>query len=140
MIENPTTYVERERERLIATRGELVQERTRITAEIDMQLSDVERQLNAIEAYEAALAGPRHNKAQPKGNRRRAMREVVLKALQATPIGLKKREVSAAVGVDGDASGEMAVSNALNALKRDGRVQRDAGGRWRAAESVRDAA
>jgi hypothetical protein len=64
------------------------------------------------------------------------MRDTVLRALQATPIGLKRREVTAAVGVDGDASGEMAVSNALNALKRDGRVQRDAGGRWRAVDVV----
>ena len=118
-------FVSRERDRLN-------QERENIFAQqrqLENKLAEIGRELTAIDAYEAAKTGkaaPRSGQArrgQPRA-RRGSKREALLQLINANPAGLARGEILERMGLKGDKSGEMSVSNALTALTKAGQVAR----------------
>ena len=127
-------FVARERERLNAAREAIVTEQR----ELDAKLAGIDREFAALDAYEAAKSGkvvppPRARAARSaERGRRGGRREELVELIRQHPEGLARKDILAAMGLKGDKSGEMSVSNALTALTKAGQVVR-AEGRYRVA-------
>jgi uncharacterized protein len=121
-------FMEQERARIHQERDSLLADKSAI----EQRLTQLSRDMQAIDAYAAAKAGkvttPRSrraagtNGARP-GSRRKAIAEV----LNAYPQGLGRGELLELLGVKGNKSGEMAVSNALTALIKNNTLARHDG-------------
>jgi hypothetical protein len=91
--------------------------------EAEREMSQLEAQVAAIKAYDAALKGkavpkePRERRGR-RGEKREALRELIAQH----PEGLTRGEVLAAMHARGDKAAEQSVSNALAALKKAGRL------------------
>ena len=89
----------------------------------------VDRELSAIDAYEAAKTGKapaatrRGTRARPLA-RRGSKREALMQVIKDNPSGLTRGEILERMGLKGDKSGEMSVSNALTALTKGKQVAR----------------
>jgi hypothetical protein len=136
MAVNFQDYIKTERKRLNDERRALVAQQR----EVEKKLADIDRELRAIGAYETAktrkaakpaAAAPRKARAArkapttrgPRGSKRDAIMEVI----KANPTGLARGELLAKMGLKGDKSGEMSVSNALTALTKGKQVARKDG-------------
>jgi DNA-binding transcriptional ArsR family regulator len=125
MAKSPETfksYVSRERSRLTKARDAARTRKNRL----EQELSEIESELAAIQAYEqakkktpgkAARGGRRPaakaGKRAPRGEKRRAVLDLIKKSE-----GLTRGEILSRLGVKGDKSAEQSVSNALTALKK----------------------
>ncbi len=126
MAKSPDTFksfVSRERSRLTRARDSALNRKNKL----DQELSEIENELSAIEAYEqakkkaprkAAGRGGRRPSAKtgrraPRGEKRRSVLELIQKSN-----GLTRGEILSTLGVKGDKSAEQSVSNALTALKK----------------------
>jgi hypothetical protein len=125
-------FVQRERARLHGEREATFTQQQ----ELEGKLADVNRELAAIDAYEATKSGrpiatgqTRTRRALPGG--RGSKRDAILKLIQESE-GLGRGEILERMGLKGDKSGEMAVSNALTALTKGNQVVRREG-KYRAA-------
>ena len=125
--------MKQERERLQRER-EAISNQQR---ELENKLKDINREFAAIEAYEAAKTG-KQAAAQQRGTRGRrqarrgSRREALLQLIGQNPDGLSRGEILERMGLKGDKSGEMSVSNALTALTKSSQVSRS-GGKYRGA-------
>jgi hypothetical protein len=130
--EHFTDFMTRERERLRAARDQIFNQQE----ELRRKLDDINREFAAIEAYETAKtgrtvrAGGISRGRQPRA-RRGSRREQLLKLIREGN-GLSRGEILERMGLKGDKSGEMSVSNALTALTKRNEVRREAG-KYRAA-------
>jgi hypothetical protein len=132
---NFADYINRERDRLHAEREAVITQQR----ELDQRLAEINREFQAVDAYEAAKSGkaPARQSA-PRGGggmqraRRGSKREGILDAIKSAVGGLSRGELLQALGLKGDKSGEMSVSNALTALTKGNQVRRD-GGKYHAA-------
>ena len=97
--------IEEERKRLSTTRQELV-----------IKLSEIDRELEAIAAYEAAKSGS--HPATPVPGRRGGIREVVFQHLAESKEGMTRSDLLEAMSARGDKKLEQSISNALSALKK----------------------
>jgi hypothetical protein len=116
--------MEKERERLNKAREDALTRRSGI----DNEIAIIDKELMAIAAYEAAKTGkpPRVSKAHSTGARRGSRQEAILAQLQSKPDGLTRGELLEALGLKGDKTGGQSVSNALNNMKKAGKLgQRD---------------
>jgi hypothetical protein len=117
-------FVARERDRLNGEREKLFSQQQ----EIDTALAAINKEMAAINAYEAAKSGKAP--AQPRGARkaptslRGSKRDGILAALADVPHGLTRGELLDKMGLKGNKSGEMSVSNALTALTKGNQVVR----------------
>jgi hypothetical protein len=134
--------MERERERLHREREVILNQQK----ELDRKLTEINLELTAIDAYEAAKTGkaaaPRRQRrgdatsgasvnqlsAEPRlrpqvGSRR----EALLKLIEENPNGLRRGEIFDRMGLKGNKSAEKSVSNALTALTKSNRVARREG-------------
>jgi hypothetical protein len=120
-------YMTRERDRLRAEREKIFDQQQ----ELQRKLDAINREFAAIEAYEAAKTG----KAARSGNvsagrqqraRRGSRREELLNLIREGN-GLSRGEILERMGLKGDKSGEMSVSNALTALTKRNEVRREGG-------------
>src|SRR5215212_5821204 len=127
---NFSEYIARERDRLRAEREQVFSEQE----ELQRKLDAVTREFAAIEAYETAKTGKNARQApadrQPRA-RRGSRRQVLLELIRQSD-GLSRGEIIERMGLKGDKSGEMSVSNALTALTKSNQVHRE-GGKYRAA-------
>lgn len=116
-------HITKERERLNSERDAILAKR----AELDAQLAEINREFKAIEAYEAAKSGKASRQSGPRttGTRRGSKREGIMAALADIPHGLSRGELLEKLGLKGNKSGEMSVSNALTALTKAGQVVRN---------------
>ena len=119
--ENFADYLTQERERLTQLKETWLDNRKLA----DNMLAEIDREFAAIDAYEAAKTGktPAKNGAVPRV-RRGSRREAILNALINSPNGLTRGEMLEQLGLKGDKSGEMSVSNALAALIKSGALVR----------------
>jgi hypothetical protein len=123
-------FITRDRERLHAERERIVNQRQALEG----KLTDINRELAAIDAYEAAKTGkapaatrqPRGARARPQA-RRGSKREALMQVIKDNPSGLTRGEILERMGLKGDKSGEMSVSNALTALTKTNQVRRTDG-------------
>jgi hypothetical protein len=125
MAKSPDTFksfVSRERTRLTRARDSALNRKNKL----DQELSEIENELSAIDAYEqakkkaprkAAGRGRRPSaktgRRAPRGEKRRSVLELIQESN-----GLTRGEILSALGVKGDKSAEQSVSNALTALKK----------------------
>jgi hypothetical protein len=127
-MENFAEYVAQERERLMAKRHAALEARH----QADADLAAVESEFHAIDAYEAAKSGKRVSGGAGGSNGRHRQNRGTMRSdllsLIGSSSGLKRREILESLGVKGDKSGEMAVSNALSALYKTGRISRSEDG------------
>jgi hypothetical protein len=133
MADTFSDFIARERERLHGERETIFNQQH----ELETQLSGINRELSAIDAYEAAKSGkPAAPARQARGAaaktivRRGSRREGLLALLRENAAGLTRGEILDRMGLKGNKSGEMSVSNALTALTKGGQVSRE-GGKYR---------
>jgi len=118
-------YVQRERTRLHAERQALTTQQK----ELEKKLAAVDRELEAVDAYEAAKAGKKlpargRKQTRAKGARRGSRREELINVIRSSE-GMTRGQILEKLGLKGDKSGEMSVSNALTALIKGNQVRRD---------------
>ena len=120
--------MQQERERLNREREEVFAQQR----ELESKLAAINREFAAIEAYEAAKSG-KVQRRQPRASgtrrtaRRGSKREGILQAIKEAATGLSRGELLETLGLKGDKSGEMSVSNALTALTKGNQVARREG-------------
>jgi hypothetical protein len=124
--EHFSEFMTRERERLRAERERIFNQQE----ELQRKLDEINREFAAIEAYEAAKTGkatraPAAGGRQQRG-RRGSRREELLNLIREGN-GLSRGEILERMGLKGDKSGEMSVSNALTALTKRNQVRREGG-------------
>lgn len=116
------TFVDQERTRLNKQRDKL----TKQMSDLEEQIHQVDTELAAIAAYEAAKAGKlptlTTTKRTTRGARTPGRRDAVLQLITTHPDGLARADILDKMGVKGDKSGEQSVSNALSALKKDNKI------------------
>ena len=126
-------YVNRERDRLNGERESIRGEQR----ELEKKLREIDREMEAITAYESAKAG-RGGKGQGRPSvgrqrsRRGSKREAIMDIIRQGN-GLGRADILHRIGLKGDKSGEMSVSNALTALTKAGHVRRE-GGKYHPAQ------
>lgn len=135
MTERFADVIQQEREHLHREREEL-----------QKKLAEIDRELQAIDAYEATKSGKAKSPARRQvrarttrtrtaaGTRRRkaaaprgSKRQAVLRVITENPAGLRRREILARLGVKGNKTGEMSISNALTALTKSHQLDRKDG-------------
>jgi len=117
-------YIARERERLSRERQEIANQRR----ELDNRLTAIDREFQALEAYQAAKTGrPSGRRTQMQRRTRRGSRREELLNLIREGNGLSRGEILERMGLKGDKSGEMSISNALTALTKRNQVRREGG-------------
>jgi len=121
--------MQQERERLHQEREQIFNQQH----ELEGKLADINRELSAIDAYEAAKTGKGLTPArQTRGSRRQqarrgSKRDALMQVINANPSGLTRGEILERMGLKGDKSGEMSISNALTALTKGNQVSRREG-------------
>lgn len=110
-------FITRERDRLHADREAVFTQRH----ELEGKLATINNELRAIDAYEAAKSGKaapvaRQTRRAPQA-RRGSKREQLLQVIKDAG-GLTRGEILEKMGLKGNKSGGMSVSNALTALTK----------------------
>ena len=119
------TFIQRERDRLHAEREQVFNQQQ----ELEAKLADLNRELSAIDAYEAAKTGTPARATSTRRastSRRGSKREQLLEVIRAGG-GLGRGEILERMGLKGNKTGEMSVSNALTALTKGDQVARREG-------------
>ena len=119
-------YIARERDRLSREREEISNQRR----ELDSRLAEIDREFQAIEAYQAAKTGKPSGgggRMQTQRRGRRGSRREELLNLIRDGNGLSRGDILERMGLKGDKSGEMSISNALTALAKGNQVRRESG-------------
>ena len=121
------SFVKRERSRLQGEREAVFTQQQ----ELEKKLVEVNRELAAIDAYERAKSGKAAVGARPAMGgraapraRRGSKREQLLQLIRGSGGGLARKDILAQMGLKGDKSGEMSVSNALTALTKANQIAR----------------
>jgi hypothetical protein len=122
MAQSFQDYIKTERERLTNAR-ETIRAKQR---ELESELAEINREFAAIDAYEKAKSGKASRQSGPRttGSRRGSKRDGIMAALADIPHGLTRGELLDKLGLKGNKSGEMSVSNALTALTKGNQVVR----------------
>ena len=123
---NFADFIARERERLHGERETIFNQQH----ELETKLAAINNELRAIDAYEAAKSGKAAVPArQARGRavvtaRRGSKRDSLLALIRENAGGLTRGEIIERMGLKGNKSGEMSVSNALTALTKGNQVSR----------------
>lgn len=121
MSDDFATYIANERARIAEGRRSLLEQ----FGPLKEQLAALVREEAAIEAYESAKTGKAVPAAARKTRSRRGgRREEIVNAIRVSPAGMSRGELLLHLGLKGDKSGEMSVSNALTALTKGGQIAR----------------
>jgi len=122
-------HIQQERDRLHREREAIFNQQQ----ELENQLAALNREFEAVDAYEAAKSGKTVRSAPQSGGRRTqtarrgSRREALLEVIRGNSEGLSRGEILQRLGLKGDKAGEMSVSNALTALSKSGQVSRNEG-------------
>jgi hypothetical protein len=123
MAETMQEFIARERERLHSEREAIFTQQQ----ELEAKLVGINRELAAIDAYEAAKTGKqtpaKTTTRRASTGRKGSKREELLGVIRAGN-GLTRGEILEKMGLKGNKSGEMSVSNALTALTKGNQVLR----------------
>jgi phage shock protein A len=136
MADRFADVMQKERDRLHREREQVSNQQQ----ELEDKVAQIDRELEAIDAYEAAKSGKakinkrsaaargpaRRPRARPQA-RRGSRREALFQVIRENPDGLRRGEILERMGLKGDKAGEMSVSNALTALTKSNQVSRHEG-------------
>jgi hypothetical protein len=98
--------------------------------DLEKKLAEIDREYAAIDAYEAAKSGKATRQTgarRTSGGRTGSKRDAIIAVLQGSPDGLTRGELLEKMGLKGNKSGEMSVSNALTALSKSSQIARKDG-------------
>jgi hypothetical protein len=109
---NITQVMNEERQRLNHQLEEFAMQKQAI----DAQIKQVKLELNAIDAYEQAKQG-KQSSDKSTGERRRGISKGVLDLIQATPQGIRRRDILEKFQAKGNKAKEQSITNALSKLK-----------------------
>jgi hypothetical protein len=109
--------MQQERERLNKEREKSLSKR----ATIDMEISVIDKELKAIDAYEAAKLG-KPARVKGTGTRRGSRQDGILAILKDAPDGMGRADILDKLGLKGNKTGEQSISNALNNMKKAGKI------------------
>ena len=117
-------FIARDRQRLQAEREAIFNQQH----ELEQKLAAINNEMRAIDAYEAAKSGKAMPARQTGGRRAPrarsgSKREQLLQVIKGGN-GLTRGEILEKMGLKGNKSGEMSVSNALTALTKANQVAR----------------
>jgi hypothetical protein len=125
VIAETEAFITRQREALLQQREAIFNQQQ----ELQRQLDEVNEMLRKFDAFEGKAAparqAPRARRA-PRATRRGSKREELLRVIRDGN-GLTRGEILEKMGLKGDKSGEMSVSNALTALTKSQQVSRHEG-------------
>jgi hypothetical protein len=112
--------LEKERERLGRAREDALARRS----QIDKEIVDIDKELAAIVAYERAkqIVPGGQRRGRSNGTRRGSRQESILSLLRGRSDGLTRGQILQELGLKGDKSGEQSISNALNNMKKSGKI------------------
>src|SRR6267142_6942311 len=123
MPETFETFIASERERLNKAREAIFNQQH----ELETKLAAINNEMRAIDAYEAAKSGKavaaRQTGRRAPRARSGSKREQLLQVIKSGN-GLSRGEILEKMGLKGNKSGEMSVSNALTALTKGNQVAR----------------
>ena len=126
MAETFQDYITRERERLHSEREAIFNQQH----ELEGKVAAINNEMRAIDAYEAAKSGKpvatRQTGRRAPRARSGSKREQLLAVIRDGN-GLSRGEILEKMGLKGNKSGEMSVSNALTALTKANQVSRREG-------------
>ena len=115
------TLVARERERLEATKGEVMERRKAL----DEEIAAIDKEMAAVNAYDAVKRGKAVPGASaggggraPRGSRQEGLLEIIEKH----PEGIGRSGLLEELGLTGDEKAAQSISNALSALKKKGAI------------------
>jgi hypothetical protein len=116
----------------------LLKEREVIFAEqqaLEDRLAGVNDALAKFDVFEGKSVGARGSRAPAaKGSRKGSKRDGIIEVIKANPAGLTRGELLEKMGLRGNKSAEMSVSNALTGLAKAKRIVRN-GGKYIAASA-----
>ena len=114
-----TTFVAEERGRI----DDAIEAAKAKRQEAEREIAQLEAQLAAIAAYDAALKGTSvPDKPQAARGRRGEKREAIRELIAQHPDGLTRRELLMAMDAHGNKAAEQSISNALSAMKKAGQI------------------
>jgi len=119
-------YIASEHERLANRKADLINQQRQIGDEI----AAIDVEFKAIQAYEAAKTGKRNKSngaTRTRNVRPGSRRNEILELVSVNPTGMSRGRILDALGVKGDKSGEMSISNALTALTKSAALYRENG-------------
>jgi hypothetical protein len=117
-------FIARQRESLLSQRQEILNQQHALQEQLD-QVDEMIRKFDAFEAKPArARKQTRSTKGRRTSGRRGSKRDELLKVIRGGH-GLTRGEILEKMGLKGNKSGEMSVSNALTALTKSNQVRRD---------------
>ena len=121
--------MQQERERLTREREDILNQQRGLEG----KLAEINREFAAVDAYKSAKSGKATTTARQRAGgprrqaRRGSRREALLEVIRSDASGLSRGEILERMGLKGDKSGEMSVSNALTALTKSNQVSRREG-------------
>lgn len=118
---NFAEYIATERQRLNFEREAILSQKR----ELDAKLTELDKEAKAIDAYEAAKSGTTAARSNSTRRARKGSRREEIAQLVREAGAISRGELIQRLGVKGDKSGEMSVSNALTALTKTGQLARD---------------
>lgn len=114
-----TTFVAEERGRI----HDAIEAAKAKRQEAEREIAQLEVQLAAIAAYDAALKGTSvPDKPRAARGRRGEKREAICELIAQHPDGLTRKELLTAMDAHGNKAAEQSISNALSAMKKTGRL------------------
>lgn len=114
-------FIARQRQALIDQRRELLNKQK----ELDAEIEKVDQMLTKFDVFEGKAASRRSTgTTRRSSNRRGSRREEILSVIREGG-GLTRGEILEKMGLKGNKSGEMSVSNALTALTKSNQLRRD---------------
>jgi len=126
--EDPDAFMQKAKEKLLKQREEIEAKRSAI----DEELATIDAKLDRIEAYfNPHKPEPPKNARVPRPTgtrkpRKAGVRDAVLAKIAEHKDGISRKDLLAAMGAT-DKAGEQSVSNAVAALKKDGKISTDQG-------------
>lgn len=119
---NFATFIEEERARI---KGAIKAAKAR-RQEAEQEIAQLEGQIAAIAAYDAALKGKKAvtEPRAPRG-RRGEKRQAILDLVAQHPDGITRHELIDEMHAHGDKAAEQSISNALSALKKAGQLAQE---------------
>jgi len=127
MAETFQDFIAKERARLNSEREAIFTQQQ----QLDEQLAVINQEMHAIDAYESAKSGKaparKTTGTRAASSRKGSRRDGIMVVIKANPAGLTRGELLEKMGLKGNKSGEMSVSNALTALSKGNQIARKDG-------------
>jgi hypothetical protein len=123
VIEETLAFITRQRETLLKEREVIFAEQQTLQD----RLTAVNDAIAKFDVFEGKPAAARASRGRAAPSRRGSKRDGILQVLKDNPTGLSRGELLEKMGLKGNKSGEMSVSNALTALSKGKQVARKDG-------------